>query len=146
MKRAGFQPDHFTFASVLSACAKLEALRDGKETHDDIIISGFHSDVVVGNALIDVYAKCHGIEDACGVFDKISQRNVVSRNAMIAGYVQNGDADQGGRLFKQMPERNVVSWNTIIAGYAQYGHVDNAAELFRRTPDRNAVSYALIAG
>ena len=51
---------------------------------------GFESDVFVGNGLVDMYAKCGFIEDACQVFDRMCRRNFVSWNAMIFGYMQSG--------------------------------------------------------
>lgn len=56
----------------------------------------------VGTALIDMYAKCESIEDTRQVFDKISERNVVSWNTMIAGYAQNGHPEETLELVRQM--------------------------------------------
>jgi pentatricopeptide repeat protein len=144
MQETGIQPNQFTFASVLRSCAGLAAL---EKVHQEIIRSGFEFDLFVGSALLDMYAKCGSIENARCVFDKMSQRNVVTWNAMIAGYAQNGDLDQSMELFQNMPERNVVSWTTMVAGIAQNGHVDKALKLFHEMPERNVISWnALIAG
>eukprot|EP00253_Pinus_taeda_P029651 PITA_29651 len=102
MQLAGIQPNQFTFASVLPACAKLEDLDEGRKIHEEIISCGFQSDVFVGSALVDMYAKCGRIEDARDVFDKMHQRDVVSWNAMIGRYVQNGHDDEAVKLFKRM--------------------------------------------
>jgi pentatricopeptide repeat protein len=102
MHRAGVQPDNFTFPRVLKACAGLTALQQGKEIHHYITRIGLESDVFVGNALIDMYAKCGGLEIARQVFDKMRQRDVVSWNAMIAGYSQNGYFGEALTLFYQM--------------------------------------------
>eukprot|EP01018_Ginkgo_biloba_P034522 Gb_08671 [translate_table: standard] len=147
MQRAGIQPDQFTFASVLPACANLAAIEHGREIHEEIIISGFQSNVFVGNALIDMYAKCGSLEESRHLFDRMCQRTMVSWNAMIAGYAQKGHVDEALKLFQRMPERNVVSWTTMIAGYAQNGHVEKAFKLFQKMPERNNVSWnAMIAG
>eukprot|EP01018_Ginkgo_biloba_P026252 Gb_14197 [translate_table: standard] len=147
MQRTGIQPNQFTFASVLPACADLASLEQGKKFHEDIIRSGFLANVFVGSALVDMYCKCGSIEDARLMFDKLPARNVVSWNSMIAGYAQNGLLDEALKLFQQMPERNVVSWNTMIAGYAQNGHVDEAMKLFQKIPQQNVVSWnSMIAG
>eukprot|EP01018_Ginkgo_biloba_P021808 Gb_31465 [translate_table: standard] len=130
MQQNGVRPNHFTFASVLPACANLAALEKGKEVHEDIIRSGFQSDVFVASALVDMYVKCGSIENARKLFDKMLERNVVSWNAMIGGYAQNGYVFEAVDLFQMMPERNVVSWTVMIAGYAQYGHSDEALKLY----------------
>eukprot|EP01018_Ginkgo_biloba_P026157 Gb_09455 [translate_table: standard] len=131
MQRADIQPDQFTFASVLPACANLAALEHGKVIHEGIVRSGFQFDIVVSNALVDMYAKCGSIEYACIVFGKMPERSVVSCNAMIAGYAQNGRIDEAKKLFQNMSERNVVSWTSMIAGFAQNEHFDEAMEFFQ---------------
>eukprot|EP01018_Ginkgo_biloba_P008647 Gb_28765 [translate_table: standard] len=147
MQSTHIQPDHFTFATVLPACGKLAALQQGRKIHENIIKRGFHTDVFVASALVDMYIKCSRIEDARTMFDKMPERNVVSWTAMIAGYVQNGLVNEALKLFKIMPERNVVSWTAMVAGYAQNGHLDKALELFEQMPERNVVSWnAMVAG
>eukprot|EP01018_Ginkgo_biloba_P032098 Gb_20504 [translate_table: standard] len=102
MQRTGIQPNHFTFASVLPACANLAALEQGKEIHEEIIRSGFQSNVIVGNALIDMYAKCGSIKNAFHVFDKMSTRNVVSWTTVIVGYAMHGYSKEALQLFEEM--------------------------------------------
>lgn len=65
--------DPLTMASVLSACAILGIIEEGKQLHDYIVRLGFESDVSVCNSLVAIYAKCG-----------MSKRNVISWNAMIA--------------------------------------------------------------
>eukprot|EP01018_Ginkgo_biloba_P024010 Gb_22311 [translate_table: standard] len=141
MPQTGIQPNQFTFASILPACANLAALEHGKEVHDQIIRSGFQSNVFVGSALVDMYVKCGSIKNAQQVFEKMPERNAVSWNAMISGYAQNGYVDDALNLFHKMPERDVISWNAMIAAYAQNGQVDEALNLFHKMPERNVVSW-----
>eukprot|EP01018_Ginkgo_biloba_P002730 Gb_33133 [translate_table: standard] len=102
MQRTGVQPDQFTFASVLPACANLGALEQGTEIHDEIIKNGFQFDVFVENALIDMYAKCGTIDKARDVFDKMPVRDCVSWNTMIGGYAMHGCGKEALRLFERM--------------------------------------------
>jgi len=146
MMLTGVRPDQFTFSSVLLACASLAAVEYGKEVHENIIKNGFQSDVFVGNALVDMYAKCGRIADAQKMFENMLERDLVSWNAMITGYAQNGQLNEALMLFRDMPERDVVSWNVMIATYAQNGYTDEAWNLFQKMPERNAVSWtAMIA-
>eukprot|EP01018_Ginkgo_biloba_P001598 Gb_35887 [translate_table: standard] len=132
MQRTGIQPNSFTFASALPACANLGSLKRGKEIHDMVIIRGCQSDFFVGNSLVDIYAKCGRMDYARQMFDKMPQRNVVSWNAMIAGYAQNRCVDEALKLFQKMPERDVISWTAIIAGYAQNGQGEQALKFFQQ--------------
>jgi len=43
-----------------------------------MVKSGFQADVFVETALVDMYAKCGCIGTARYIFDKMSERNVVS--------------------------------------------------------------------
>eukprot|EP01018_Ginkgo_biloba_P030474 Gb_39962 [translate_table: standard] len=136
MRRAGIQPDNFAIPFVLNACASLTALKQGKEIHNYVIRTSFDSDIFVGSALIDMYAKCGNPDFARHVFDKMSRRNEVSWNALIAGYAQNGNCDEALELFRQMQiaflKPNLVTWNALIAGHVQNGHADEALKLFRQ--------------
>ncbi|XP_057865522.1 pentatricopeptide repeat-containing protein At2g13600 [Cryptomeria japonica] len=126
----GVKPNQFTFGSVVNACAKLEALEEGKQVHGYVVKIGFESNSVVGSVLVDMYAKCGSIEDAHKVFDELPDRTVVASTAMVTGYVRNERVDKASELFWRMTERNVVSWNAMIAGYAQNGHNEEAVKLF----------------
>eukprot|EP01018_Ginkgo_biloba_P032910 Gb_35636 [translate_table: standard] len=102
MQQVYMKPDHFTFASVLSVCASLAAIGKGRQVHAHIIKRAFELNVVLGTALIDMYAKCGDIVDARQVFDKMPQLDLVSWNAMIAGYGKHGLGKEAIRLFSQM--------------------------------------------
>eukprot|EP01018_Ginkgo_biloba_P027696 Gb_25126 [translate_table: standard] len=130
MQLNGMRPNHFSFSSVLPACANLAALKLGKEFHEQIIRSGFESNVFVGSALVDMYVKCDNVEEARKVFDKMTERNVVSWNTMITGYAQNGQVVEALELFENMPERNVISWTSMIGAYARHGRDEKALALF----------------
>eukprot|EP01018_Ginkgo_biloba_P034182 Gb_33062 [translate_table: standard] len=102
MQQANVKPNRVTFLSVLPAYADLAALEQGKDIHNLIIKNGFESDVVVGTALIDMYAKCGSLQIARHLFDKMSERNVVSWNAMIDGYGMHGKGEEALALFSKM--------------------------------------------
>ena len=78
------KPTDFTFVSVLSACDNFRSLRLGKLIHSQIIKTRFDSSVFVGNALVDMYAKCGDLDEACLIFERIPNRNVISWTTMIA--------------------------------------------------------------
>eukprot|EP01018_Ginkgo_biloba_P008643 Gb_28762 [translate_table: standard] len=102
MQWTGMQPNQFTFGSVLRACANLEVMEQGKRIHTHVIIGGFESDLFVGSALVDMYAKCGSIDDAWRMFDEMSECDVVSYNAMISGCAQHGQLEVALKLFCQM--------------------------------------------
>ncbi|XP_057825115.2 putative pentatricopeptide repeat-containing protein At5g08490 [Cryptomeria japonica] len=133
MEKTYVKPDSVTISSVLSACARLSALKLGLEIHGYIIkSSNLSTDVVVGNALIDMYAKCGRVLTARQEFDKMLYKNIVSNNVMIAGYAKCGDKESAENVFDKMCERNISSWNAMIALNTQHGYGNEALELFRQ--------------
>eukprot|EP01018_Ginkgo_biloba_P020274 Gb_31034 [translate_table: standard] len=102
MQQGNIIPNSITMVSVLRACAHLGALQQGIWLHGYIIRSGFESDVFVGNSLVAMYARCGKLLTARQVFDKMSERNVVSWNSMLTGYTQNGYVSEALALFRQM--------------------------------------------
>jgi len=57
-------PNHFTFSTVLDACAGYSAVLVGNQVHACILKSGFPLDVVLLTSLVDMYAKCGDTEVA----------------------------------------------------------------------------------
>eukprot|EP01018_Ginkgo_biloba_P020443 Gb_15797 [translate_table: standard] len=134
MKSTGVRPDTVTFASVLPACANLAALEHGKYIHEDIIRSGFHSNIFVGNSIVDMYAKCGIIDDARNVFDKMPRRNVISWTAMILGYATHGRGKEALQLFEQMQHSNTkpnhVTFLGVLSACCHAGLVDDGWKYF----------------
>eukprot|EP00253_Pinus_taeda_P026704 PITA_26704 len=116
LQKSDMQPDIFTFPSVLKACAGMSDLEQGKSVHDYMLRNGFQSDGLLGNALVDMYAKCGSVEDARHVFDKMSQRDIVTWNAMIVGYVRNGRYEQALETFSMMESRGARPDSITISG------------------------------
>jgi pentatricopeptide repeat protein len=59
------------------------------------------------NSLVDMYAKCREIEFACQLFERISERDVISWSAMISGCAKNGAADEALILFNRMQQAGI---------------------------------------
>ncbi|XXG49677.1 hypothetical protein AAC387_Pa02g3787 [Persea americana] len=83
-----------SYVVLLSACAEFvvpeEGRRKGREIHGFVIRSGLNDEkVAIGNGLVNMYAKCGVINDACTVFDLMGSKDLVSWNSMLAGLDQN---------------------------------------------------------
>ncbi|KAL5995379.1 hypothetical protein ACLOJK_025438 [Asimina triloba] len=147
MHRNDVPPTAFTFSAVLKGCARLPAMKEGRQISDHVVKSGYAGDKIVQTALLDMYVKCGAVEDARKVFNEMVDRDVVSWTAMISGYAKVGLMEDARALFDRMLERNVVSWTAMVAGYANSGNIGAAREVFDVMPERNAVSWtAMIAG
>ncbi len=84
MARCVTKPCHFL--GVFNACANIVALEKGRHAHEQNIQSGCESDVIMGNSLVDMFAKCASIEDAWRVFNNMALPDVVSWKAMLGGF------------------------------------------------------------
>lgn len=111
MRASGVEPNVVTLVSVFSACATLGSSDKGRETHCYAIkrvldLEGYDpgENLMLINALIDMYAKCNHIRAASMIFESMewNNRNVVSWTVMIGGLAQQGDANDALRLFSQM--------------------------------------------
>ncbi|KAJ7551987.1 hypothetical protein O6H91_06G037400 [Diphasiastrum complanatum] len=112
MKKEGLNPDTFTFATVSNACGRLAAIEEGRRVHIEIIQYGFQSNLFVGNALIDMYARCGSIEEACRVFKSLPNRDVVCWTSIIGACVKCGQGGKALELFRQM-QVDGVEPNTV---------------------------------
>lgn len=102
MMGEGVEPNPFTYSSALKACAKLEAISQGKLIHSSMNKTLTSSNVFVDSALISMYAKCGYISEAIQVFDSMPERNLVSWRAMIVGYARNGFCREALKLMYRM--------------------------------------------
>ncbi|XVF24767.1 hypothetical protein REPUB_Repub13aG0155800 [Reevesia pubescens] len=95
-------PNDATLVTVLSACARLGALDLGKWVH------GYKGNFYVGNALIDLYAKCGLIKNAVDVFKSMDKKDLISWNTMIRGLATHGCRDDAVDIFCQMKTNGVI--------------------------------------
>ena len=74
--------------------------------------------VYVGNSLIDRYAECVIMEDACDLFEKMTQQNMVSWTSMISGYTANRQYGEALNFFRQMQftyvRKNSKALNSLL--------------------------------
>ncbi|TVT98567.1 hypothetical protein EJB05_56115, partial [Eragrostis curvula] len=126
----GIAPNEFTFGTILRSATARRDLRAGAQLHACAAKLGLCSNVFVGSALVDHYAKMGAMREAQGALDGTREPNVVSYTALIAGLLKNGMSEDAVRVFRCMTERNVVSWNAMICGCSQAGLTEEAVTLF----------------
>lgn len=134
MRVAGIEPNHITFVTLLSGCSRFPAQASsfGASIHGYARKIGLDVDnVMVGTALIDMYAKFGemGLSRLC--FESMIFRNKVSWNTLIDGYMRNGYFEEAINLFDEMPERDVISWTALINGFVKKECFEEALVLFQ---------------
>ncbi|CAL5384824.1 unnamed protein product [Camellia sinensis] len=142
MKRDDFEPDNYTFTSILAALALIaDQETHCQQLHCAVAKSGTGLVTSVVNALISVYVKCASsplasssllMAAAKKLFDEMRVRDELSWTTIITGYVRNGDLDAARQVFDGMNEKLVVAWNAMISGYVHNSFVPEALEMFRK--------------
>ncbi len=101
------EPNPVTFVGILNACASIEALKEGKDVHEQILQSAWESNVSVGSSLVGMYAKCGSIDEAWRFCNSMPKSDVVGWNAMILGYAKRGQGQKALQLSCQMQHEGV---------------------------------------
>ncbi|KAK1292396.1 Pentatricopeptide repeat-containing protein [Acorus calamus] len=100
------RPNEATLAVVLSACARLAALEQGRWVHAYAERNGLRLERDnLGAALVDMYAKCGSIESASELFwrrhDEL-KHSTSAWNALITGLAVNGRARESLEVYERM--------------------------------------------
>lgn len=135
MLRFGEYPNQFCFSAVIQACSNTDNACIGMIIFGFVIKTGyFESDLCVGCALIDLFAK--GLRDlklAKNVFDKMTERNSVTWTLMITRYAQLGYPSDAMELFLDMVESGFLpdrfTFSCVISGCAELGCLSLGKEL-----------------
>ncbi|RWR73241.1 pentatricopeptide repeat-containing protein, chloroplastic-like protein [Cinnamomum micranthum f. kanehirae] len=126
----GLSPDNFTFPSLFQACADLD---EGKQLHCHVVKFGFASDVYVQNTLMNMYSNRGCLTSAKRVFDKMSERTVVSWATMIAAYTNWDRSSEALSLFHRMQFGNVrpneVTLVNVLTACARARNLDMAKKI-----------------
>ncbi|MQL98683.1 hypothetical protein Taro_031397 [Colocasia esculenta] len=142
------KPNCITLITVLPACATLVALAKGREIHAYAIRHLLASDVAVGSALVDMYAKCGCLSMSRKVFDQMIKRNVITWNVLIMAYGMHGEGEEALQLFRDMATRgkredgvkpNEVTFISLFAACSHSGMVNEGLELFDRIKSDHSV-------
>lgn len=136
MMREGWVPNKESFPCAISAAANIAGLGMGRSFHACLIKCLGKPDVFSGNSLISLYAKCGSVEDGLLVFDKLTERNIVSCNAVICGLGQNGEAKEAIDFFENMQSTgfkpNSVTCLALLWACNHAGLVDEGYSYFNK--------------
>ncbi|KAF3775857.1 Pentatricopeptide repeat-containing protein [Nymphaea thermarum] len=136
MLEAGVAIDEFTLVSLLSSCAHVGALELGEQIDWFARRNGFLDNIYVGNALIDMYAKCGRIEGASHVFEGMQHRDAYTWNTLIVGLGTHGCGDKAIAVFQQMRgagfKPNSITFLGVFCGCSHQGLVEEGEEYFMR--------------
>ncbi|PIA52628.1 hypothetical protein AQUCO_01000479v1 [Aquilegia coerulea] len=129
------EPNQTTLSSVLTACAQLGALDQGRWVHEYIDKNELGVNTILGTTMIDMYAKCGCIQEAFLVFQKLSNKNVYAWTTMITGLAMHGYASSSLILFSQMlttgVKPNEITLLGVLSACCHRGLVDEGRRIIR---------------
>nr|AYM00762.1 pentatricopeptide repeat protein [Salvia miltiorrhiza] len=143
MRERGTVPDKIAMINVVNASAKLGSMHKARIVDEYVKMMGFSLDVILGTALIDMYAKCGSLELAREKFDGMKERNVVSWSTMIAAYGYHGEGQEALDLFGMMLGSGVlpnsITFVSLLHACSHSGLVDEGLEIFSLMQDKYGV-------
>ncbi|KAH7432824.1 hypothetical protein KP509_07G041900 [Ceratopteris richardii] len=144
-------PNAITLACALNACGTIGALGKGRQLHAHIVKERFlEKDHVIGNALVDMYAKCGDIGKAEEVFDELSVHEIVSWTALIGGYVELGLAEKAFHCFERMQSGgifpNAVTFACILKACGAIGMAFKGREIHNQIVKEHALEQNVMVG
>lgn len=132
MQMEKLKPCKFVLSSVLTACANLGALDQGRWIHRYIESESIPQGAILGTSLVNMYAQCGLIDLAWEVFNELKQKEVFTWNAMIGGLAVNGRAVDAIQLFFQMQREKMkpddITFAAILNACAHAGLVDKGLD------------------
>lgn len=133
------RPNDATLVTVLSACARLGALDLGKWIHVYSYDNGYRGNVFVGNALMDMYAKCGIVENAVDVFMRMESKDLISWNTIINCLAIHSRGMEALSMFQQMKHTNVkpdgVTFLGVLCACMHMGLVSDGFSYFQSMVD-----------
>ncbi|KAF2286565.1 hypothetical protein GH714_017695 [Hevea brasiliensis] len=122
MRRTTEDIDHITLGLLLNVCAGLSDVEMGKQVHGFIYRHGFSSNILVCNALLDMYGKCGNLKSARVWFYQMSQsRDNISWNALLTSYARHRQSEQAMMIFGEMQwetRPSIFTFGTLLAACA----------------------------
>ncbi|KAI9181484.1 hypothetical protein LWI28_015395 [Acer negundo] len=135
MQYAGVEPNRVTMVNALAACASFGAIEMGIWIHDFIRKKKWELDVILGTALIDMYAKCGRIEEGLIAFQAMKDKNVFTWNAVIRGLALVKSGEEAVMWFDQMVQEGIkadeVTLVEVLSACSHSGLLDIGQVIFR---------------
>ncbi|KAM0899503.1 hypothetical protein ACQ4PT_021348 [Festuca glaucescens] len=116
MEEDGVEPDAVTLATVLPSCGEVSTFSLGKRIHEIIKRRKMCPNMLLENALMDMYANCGSLKDAREVFDSMSGRDVVSWTSIISTYGTRGHGTEAINLFENMQGQRDIDFRRYLFG------------------------------
>ncbi|KAK9032353.1 hypothetical protein V6N11_056624 [Hibiscus sabdariffa] len=162
MQRLGFEPDIYTYTSVLSACFEKAHKSHGQSLHGVVIKRGMECLIGLSEDALKLFGQMRSLTveidhyafsaalRSCTVLATLQlgqqvhvlaiksgfESNEFVASALIFMYSKCGMVEDARKSFAETPEDSSIAWNSIIFSYAQNGQGTIALDLFFLMRDR----------
>ncbi|KAK1561808.1 hypothetical protein Q3G72_000958 [Acer saccharum] len=130
----GVRANETVMVSVISSCAHLGALELGEKAHEYVERNNLDVNLILGTALVDMYARCGCIEKAIRVFEGLPERDTLSWTSLIAGLALHGYAGMALKYFEEMVNTGLtprdITFTAILSACSHGGLVEKGLEIF----------------
>lgn len=117
MLQQGALPDLVTFATTINATTSLGSLKEGKAMHICSKFSLCEMELLVTNALVNMYGKCGHIGAALDIFDRVATRSLETWNIMIGIYAQHGGVTGAYHLLHRLEQVGLLPDKVTSVSY-----------------------------
>ncbi|MED6106203.1 Pentatricopeptide repeat-containing protein [Stylosanthes scabra] len=134
LQNEGVVANETVMVGVISACAHLGALAIGEEAHEYVLRNGLSLNLILGTAIVDMYARCGNIAKAIRVFEQLPEKDALCSTALIAGLAMHGHAEKALWYFSEMVKCGLVprdiTFTAVLTACSHGGLVDRGMEIF----------------
>ncbi|CAL1394028.1 unnamed protein product [Linum trigynum] len=134
MLDCGVEPNAFTLSAVIKACADLGDPRLGRCFHGIVFVRGFDPNHVISSALIDMYGRNSGLDDARQLFDELPQPDAICWTSVMSAFTRNDMYSEALGFFYSMRRKHgfssdVFTFGTVLTACGNLGRVKQGKEV-----------------
>lgn len=130
----GVVANEVVMVGVISSCAHLGALAVGEKAHEYVMRNGLALNVILGTAIVDMYARCGDVEKAIRVFKGLEEKDVLCWTALISGLAMHGYAMKALEYFSEMEKNGIfprdITFTAVLKACSHGGLVEKGLEIF----------------
>ena len=134
LQSEGVRANETVMVSVISSCAHLGALELGERVHDYVVRNNITVNLILGTALVDLYARCGSIEKSIQVFEELPERDVLSWTTLIAGLAMHGYAKRALEYFSEMVKTGLtprdITFTAVLSACSHGGMLERGFKIF----------------
>ncbi|KAL6198865.1 hypothetical protein ACLB2K_028653 [Fragaria x ananassa] len=129
MRHVNKEVNSITVSTLLGVCGSTDNLKWGSGIHGLAVKLGMESNVCVGNTLLSMYSEAGRSEDAELVFERMTEKDIISWNSMLACYVQNEESQNSLKHFAEMLRmRKPINYVTLTSALSACSNLEFLVE------------------